>query len=297
MPSDLRRRNSALAIVLLTAAVALAAVLAYQAQIAARSHRRAAERALRDYASFAAFELTQHARLQTLSTLMTAFVTQVARIDPENIAGTLPSVGEFAAEARQRDLYCRCLGGARVFFRYDWSSGAIATTDGSVPPPVLKWIRDTVTTHTRQFPAPSLEPVPFGTVGQGRMRRLNVVVTNDSYVTLFGAPDGVPRVVAYVFSRDMQGNPVAAYGFEGDPGAFSAPIFAGIVRTEALLPPSLLQGVPNDSVLALSVTTADGRTLYRSRPLTAGAAAGAADRFSATDTLDGSLGALSLIHI
>ena len=54
------RTTSLVAILVLT--VALAAFLAYEAWDAARSHRATAERAIRDYAKFAAWEFSVSAK-------------------------------------------------------------------------------------------------------------------------------------------------------------------------------------------------------------------------------------------
>jgi hypothetical protein len=57
-----RRPGSALIVLLLLSTLAVAGALAYQAQEAARSHRTTAENVLRDYATFAGWELSRLAR-------------------------------------------------------------------------------------------------------------------------------------------------------------------------------------------------------------------------------------------
>jgi hypothetical protein len=57
-----RRPGSALIVALLLSTLAVAGVLAYQAQRAARSHRVTAENVLRDYAVFASWEFARLAR-------------------------------------------------------------------------------------------------------------------------------------------------------------------------------------------------------------------------------------------
>jgi hypothetical protein len=57
-----RRPSSALIVLLLLSTLAVAGALAYQAQRAARSHRATAENVLRDYATFASWELSRLAR-------------------------------------------------------------------------------------------------------------------------------------------------------------------------------------------------------------------------------------------
>jgi signal transduction histidine kinase len=75
-------------------------------------------------------------------------------------------------------------------------------------------------------------------------------------------------------SRDAAGEPVATYGFESDAAAFVGPLFDRITEREALLPPSLISGLPADSVLAITVTDPQGRPVYRSRASFPGAFVG-----------------------
>jgi hypothetical protein len=57
-----RRSRSTPIVVLLLSTLVVAGALAYQAQHAARSHRATAENVLRDYATFASWELSRLAR-------------------------------------------------------------------------------------------------------------------------------------------------------------------------------------------------------------------------------------------
>lgn len=61
---------------LLLSTLAVAGALAYQAQSAARSHRATAENVLRDYATFASWELTRLARRE----LNAVLGSQLARL-------------------------------------------------------------------------------------------------------------------------------------------------------------------------------------------------------------------------
>src|SRR5919202_78524 len=90
------RGRSALAVGLLLLALGLTAVLAYQAQVAARSHRRTAERTLRDYASFAAWEYAQRMRMQLLTVTVSAFSPPILRINPDSVEATAPNIERFA---------------------------------------------------------------------------------------------------------------------------------------------------------------------------------------------------------
>jgi signal transduction histidine kinase len=277
--------RATLTVALLALALVLTAVLAYQAQDAARSHRAAAERTLRDYASFATWQFNQHARMRVLTTLVSSFVLQMTWINQDSLETTLPSVERFASVARDRGHWCDCLDSVDFFFRYDWHSRALRTTADPLPPALTAWIRDTVGAHERIFPPPQgMLPLPYGSSGGGS-RRLGVVITNDSYVIVFGGAQGKERVIAYVISRTLEGAPIAAYGFVSAPAAFAAPILATIPTKETLLPPSLMQGIPQDSVLTISVSDRAGHELYRSRGVES-------VRYTAADTMDNAFGRL-----
>src|SRR5918911_1076807 len=283
-PSPERSRVT-LTVVPLVAALLLAGVLLFQALDAARSHRATAERALHDYASFAAWQFGRHARTNLQTAIIAVFVLSVTRINPDDPAHGLPSPAEFASMARQRGEWCRCLDGARLFFRYDWRDGSLAI-DGQEPSPaVRRWVRDTVAAHTRVFEAPrGILPLPYGSV-DGKFRRLSVILTNDSYVTVFRELEGRLRVIAYVLSRDTHGNPVVSYGFESDAVPFVTPLFRQILEQEPVLPPSLLSGAPSDSVMAVTVTDLAGQPLLA-------APVKFAPRYTAADTLENRFGRL-----
>src|SRR6185503_21026201 len=88
-------------VALLILALVVAAVLAFQAFDAARSQRRTAENALRDYAKFADWQLTQQAKNQLLSQVVTSLIRQASRLDPDSLRSTLLSPAEVEDAARE----------------------------------------------------------------------------------------------------------------------------------------------------------------------------------------------------
>src|SRR5919107_4367552 len=78
---------------LLVATLALTGVLAYEANEAARSHRAAVERALRDYASFAAWQFVRNAKVEMWHAMALAFGPVIGLPAPEGgaRAEALPS--------------------------------------------------------------------------------------------------------------------------------------------------------------------------------------------------------------
>src|SRR5687768_18573425 len=88
LPRGVRSRTTSL-VAILVLTVALAAFLAYEAWDAARSHRATAERAIRDYAKFAAWEFSVSAKEVLYSTLVWAF-SPTGGIDARDLDRPLP---------------------------------------------------------------------------------------------------------------------------------------------------------------------------------------------------------------
>ena len=280
------RARPPLTVVLLGAALVFAAVLTYQAQLAARSHRATAEGTLTDYASFAAWEFSGHARTTVLTTMITAFGRQVVRVDPYALEQSMLPPQELESYARSEAAWCECLDGVRYFFSINFRDGTFRESRGTVPPAVRRWVADTIASYTATLaPKRAMEPLPYGSPDGriGAMRRMGVIITNDSYVTLVDEVAGEARLLGYVVSRDYEGRPIAAFGFESDPEAFLKPIFDRLVASSELLPKSLIQSTANDSVLAVQVSDIDGHPIYHSR-------AAFPPLYHASDTLERSFG-------
>ena len=302
-PTALRRLAAIRAVslpgLLLAAVVGLAAVLAYQAQAAARSNVRRAEATLRDYSAFAAAEYGRQVRLQvqpllrlTLQGVPAALNFLVPPMDPD-----ASHVGELVrgqwAHAGQ-SMQCGCLDSVRFYFRVDVARGTIdvasatgARGPGAVPEAAARWAREQVLAEVPRLG--DVGPPTVRTLGTiddlGRSRDFSFFISNDSYVLSVGAPDGTPRLLAWVLARDTVGTPLAAYGYESAPGPWLRPLLDRALREERLLPPSLLRGLANDSVLAVSLRDAEGRELYRSSERFD-------RRYAATDSLPARFGAL-----
>lgn len=264
-------------ILLLALALVLVAVLVYQAQDAARSHQRIAEATLSDYASFADWQLAQRAKTNILSTVMTSLMAQASRVDPEHPEQSLMSPEQAEEEARAiTGPWCQCLGGIQYFFRYDWVDGIFRTTANELPDAAIAWARDTVVAYAKSLaPVTGLPPTTFGSPDSrfGALRPLSVVLTNDSYGMVFPGASraraigdtAVPQLLVFVVVREPKaGRPIVIYGYATDPRTYLGPTFALVHRRNALLPPSLLRDTPADSILSISVTTIDGREIYRS---------------------------------
>jgi len=167
--------------------VALAAFLAYEAWDAMRSHRATAERAIRDYAKFAAWEFSVSAKEALYSTLAWAF-SPTAQIDAQDLDRPLPPPS-ILDQKKSSHLLC-ARDSSRYFFRLDLRNGSLVTA-GATPQEVMRrWVLDTVPANARTYKTDWVYEVVSGSVG------------------------GRPRSIVYQLKRDRAGRPAVAYGFE-----------------------------------------------------------------------------------
>ena len=235
---------------LLSLTVVLAASLAYEAHDAARSHRVTAERALRDYASVAAWEYVANVqeRLGTAASEILSPVTSVRASSPYELLAS----PELLTSPSRDVLVCRPAEGdsARVVFRVDLRDGSVALGATTADTQFVTWLRDTVVTHTRLRYRPETR-----------------------YAALADAVHAPGRIVFYAIRYAQHGAPLAAYGFTTCPRAIADGVLRDVMSTHALLPGSVTGGVANDSLLAVTVSDASGREWFRSaRPSVVGAA-------------------------
>lgn len=282
-----QRPRSGLLFALLALALALTAMLGYQAFNAERSQRLAAERALNDYASFAMWQLNQQASQELLSAMISTFIVPLTRVNPDNPAAW-PTPADFMAASRQPYVPAKYLDDVRFYFRFDWSDSAMSVA-GIVPSAaVLKWVRDTVASYPRRFEVPEVRTQAFGSAERSPARRLGIVITNDSYVASIDSIDGRLRIVCYVVSRDKDGQPLVTYGFETDARSFIGPVFRQVLDRTPLLPPSLVRGIPRDSMLSVTASAPVSGVVFSSAQWPFASA------FTVVDSLDERFGRMRL---
>jgi signal transduction histidine kinase len=279
---------------LLILALVVAAVLAYQGWDAARSQRRTAEGAIRDYAKIADWQLTQQAKNALLTQVVTSLITQATRLQPDSLSRTVLAPAEVEDVARKMVSWCECLAGVHYFFRYDWKDGTFRTTETDLPDADLAWARDTMIAYATSLgPLRGPQVLAFGSPdgrAAGPFKELAVILRNESYAMLFGERNRRPVLVVFVVARDVaRGLPVEVYGYVTDPKPFISPVFANILgktgNTSSLLPESLIRGLSVDSILSISVTTLGGTEIYKSPGWVA-------PTYSAVDTVEANFGRL-----
>src|SRR5688500_18151141 len=145
LPRGVRSRTTSLvAILMLT--VALAAFLAYEAWDAARSHRATAERAIRDYAEFAAWGFSVSAKEVLYATLASAF-GPTSMLDAHDLEKPLPGP---AILDREKSSHLLCAqDSSRYFFRLDLRDGSFVTSGGTPAASMRKWVVDTLPKNAR----------------------------------------------------------------------------------------------------------------------------------------------------
>jgi signal transduction histidine kinase len=268
MPSLPTRQVAApritLLVSLLTLTVVLVASLAYEAHDAARSHRVTAERALRDYASVAAWEYVANVQ-ERLDGAASAVLTPVTSVRASSPYELLASPDLLTAPPRDI-LACKPEAGdsSRVVFRVDLRDGSVALGATRADSGFVRWLRDTVVTHTRLRYRPEMR-----------------------YAAL-ADPERVPgRIVFYGIRYAQHGAPLAAYGFTSCPRAVGDGVLRDVLATHPLLPGAVTGGAPNDSLVAITVSDASGGVWFRSTPPSTSTTARETSPYSGEVALEG----------
>jgi signal transduction histidine kinase len=172
-----QRSRARFLVVLLLLTLGLAAVLAYEAQKAARSHRAAARSALQDHAAFVAYQFADHAQSKLDHMIVTPGLLYVMSAD-RGASGT-PTPPRFLRNVLHLDL-----------------TDGLFTVSGPKPPSevVHAWARDTLRAVARSSYEPGWD-----------------------HAVVAGAPDGQTHLLVYAVEFDAAGNPRTVRGFEADP--------------------------------------------------------------------------------
>src|SRR5687768_7593101 len=143
MPAP-RRSRSTVIVVVLVATLGMAAMLAYEAQHAARSHRETAENVLRDYAGFAAWELNRTSRTQVM-TVIQQDLQQVREASRKGGAGAALRRGKCASG-------CADSHAIRCAFVGPFPDGEMAVAGAPLDPSIVK-VRERATAEGRRNPS------------------------------------------------------------------------------------------------------------------------------------------------
>lgn len=275
---------------LLVTALVVCAVLAYQAWDAARSVKKTVDTAVQDYARIADWQLTQQAKTALWTQVVASLFPPATRFQPESPTTSVVAPAQVESDARRAADWCNCLVGVHYFFRYDWKEGTLRTTETDLADADLAWARDTIVAVAAKMQPPDSSFVAFGSPDRATtpFGNLAVIITNDSYAMVFGERNGKPTLLVFVVVRGRNREPVVLYGYATDPQTYITPALDNIRgRTgtrSALLPELLIRGINVDSILSISVATANGKEIYKSGWL--------APRYFAADTIEPNFGRL-----
>ena len=239
-------------------AFGVAAALAVQAYRTAGDHRAQADRVLRDYARLAAARVA----------IRTATDIYYAVRPPLKALQHAHETAPHKAPPKPKDLHFDTMEHEfsiapyiRFTFWMDLKNKHLKTSGQELPPPVRKWLVDTLPLHTR-----------------------TVYDTSWHMGTVLGQPDGDRRYVAYTVLRDSDGVLRTALGFEVKPIVLK-PLVVQATEKFELLPRPLTGGVQYDSMGSIIITDRYGVEIYRS-------AVQYTSPFTARDTIGTDMGGL-----
>ena len=260
-PRDRRPRVTAV-MALLLATLGLTAVLTYQAVDAAASHRRTAERAVRDHATFAAWVYTRLAREGVAWDLFDA-IKPLAQHTPEKLEA-LPTAEQLDKSIRAlTECDCPAVKLVHAYFAVDLRNGHAIWRGNKPDQPTQRWVSDTVRPHARTL---------YG--------------ARWDFALILGTASATRRAIAYILRRDAKGEPSVAAGAVLDTALLTEAL-ASPYQNHELLPSALTRETSNASVLHLAVTLHSGDVLYSGgNPYP--------ETVTASDTLGVQLGRLSV---
>jgi signal transduction histidine kinase len=225
----------------LAATLVLSLWLGYQSLDAMRSQRYAAEQALRDYASVAAWEYSRLAR-EDLGDFLDVVLDEVpSRVRRRSLPP--PSIVRREMDDALRSLDCRCeaLRESSAYFRLGLRDDDAAIQPALVDAAAVERLRAALREAAARGPRARMQ---LRTASAGDLLRAE------------------PAVVGFAVTRDSVG-PHTAYGFFA-PARALRDLFERWHRTGELLPPAIGGGIPNDSLLHIAVRDPAGVTLFES---------------------------------
>jgi signal transduction histidine kinase len=229
------RASSALVATLIVLALGIAGVLAYEAHDASRSHRETAERALRDYAAVAAWEL-----VAGLGEALDGIVQpSLAPATTGRASSPFEPLLDPAALADRAPVAPPCAeGSATTYMVVDLRSGSVNTAGAPLSPTTVQRLRDALTADVR---------------AHYRLERGTVLLD------VADAP-----LLAYGVRAAEHGAPLAGYGLTLCRGTLGRTLVTSALTRRPLLPGDVSGGLPNDSLLTIVATTTGGDAIYQS---------------------------------
>ena len=233
-----RPRGSTLQLGFLGATIVLALWLAYQAADAARSHERAVEAALADYAGISAWEFARAVRSDVDDVLADVFRPVRRRMrrqlpPPEMVGWDLQEA------ARAEGCVCPGFADPELLFRITLQPLEVRSVPDTLSPDQARALADLVLTQPMERRSDGIVTVPASAGG------------------------GDDLAIGFYLSRDESDAVDVAYGFVVTASALGELLHA-IYEDRALLPRPIARGQPNDSLLTVRIRDASGLVVWAS---------------------------------
>jgi signal transduction histidine kinase len=240
------RSSSRFLVVLLALTLGLSGLLAFEAQRATRSHQVTADRALRDYATVAAWEFVSASEEQLDRSLAAALgpVTGTPAVSPYD---SLPPAAALAPSA-DSVLRCDGFGNPGRYFVLDFRTGSLSTSRATRDRPAPPWLRDSLLVGSRRSLS---RGTGYGILWPSRGPA--------NEIALYGIKS--LRYSGYA----VHDAPLAAYGFVTCATALNS-LFADVLARHPLLPRSVTGGVTNAELATIDVADPGGHEIYRAGP-------------------------------
>jgi signal transduction histidine kinase len=254
---------------LLVVVFSIAGLLVYEAWSTGKARRELAERGLQDYAAYATWSTARMADATVTASLATIFRSVVGnRILP---TGQLPPISVIEDDAKYLEgCDCALPIPARFYFRFD-SRNHEVTTLAAMPRSVASpagYASAKVGSFAQSEPPVVITDRERDDVSRAIERAISS--TNVNFAMTFAQVGESSSLVGYAPQRDASGNIIGAFGFSAEPEGYARALITHLWRHPKILPMAITRGLPSDSLFTASVSTPDGRVIYRSNGWSAG---------------------------
>jgi len=246
-PSSSASAAPLVAVLLLTLVVAGA--ITWVAWLSTSSHRAAAEDAMRDYAEFAAANFTDAAGKALYGGSMAILSSVGAGSATMEADHVYPLSTLRKAAGQMRDWGWMYVPSPRYVFSYDLSSHKMDVSGESMP-------NDSERGRLLDSLRANFDTVTASSEGAGpHDRSLWVMVDSSSHHT---------QVFLMAYIRGIHAAPNMVYGFSIVFQTYAQTVLPQLAKATPLVPRSLSRGLPNDSLLSITVWDAGGHVMYQS---------------------------------
>ena len=254
---------------MLLASIGLTALAVVDAQRAVRSQQAITQRALREYATFAAWSYAQHLN-EALSALLRESLGAVNHGNDMHTSPRIPAARELA-HYLPMDAACMCHRARNgpnpsTFFAFRIGDDRLDVALNTHADPIHGWEVD----------RPMPEPLAMGFAGDYSRaekrwlvdtltRRIRRAAQPDhGYTLVVGETGEGPLLAAYTLMPTSWGDTMV-YGARYSTNALSG-MLSGVLDGNGLLPSTFTEGRRNRDVLAIRVRDRSGHTLFDSAP-------------------------------